>query len=67
MRSNALPGFMYRDPAEVVERLELDGLGCRACLSHRLVFDRVVCGDVRNESGQNGVPTIGHRCRWFAD
>lgn len=63
--SNALPRFMYGNPADVAERLELDELGCRACASHRLVFDRVLCGDVRNEMSQSGVPRIGHRCRWF--
>ena len=67
MGSSALPRFMYRDPADVAERLELDDLGCRACVSHRLVFDRVICGDVRNEVRQAGVPRVGHRCRWFLD
>lgn len=65
MGSNALRSFMYYDPADVVERLEMDRLGCRACKSHRVVFDRVLCGDVRNEVQQAGVPRIGCRCRWF--
>jgi hypothetical protein len=51
----------------VVERLEMDRLGCRACVSHRLVFDRVICGDGRNEAKQSGVPRIGHRCKWFVE
>lgn len=64
--SRALPRYMYGDPADVVERLELNELGCRACVSHKIVFDRVICVDGRNEQ-QNGVPMIGHRCKWFAD
>lgn len=67
MRSSAVPHFMYRDPADVVERMELDQLGCRACVSHRVVFNRVLCGDVRNETQQAGVPRIGHRCKWFVE
>lgn len=66
MRSNTVPHYFYGDPADVVERLELDDLGCRACLSHRVVFDRVVCGDGRNDR-QVGVPRVGHRCKWFKD
>lgn len=64
MASNALPHYCYGDPADVVERLELNALGCRACVSHKVVFDRVVCGDVRNES-QKGVPKVGYRCPLF--
>lgn len=67
MRSNALRQFMYRNPADVVEWAELDALGCRACSPHRVVFDRVLCGDVRNETQQAGVPRIGHRCKWFVE
>lgn len=67
MRSNALPHFMYRDPADVVEHDELNQLGCRACVSHRVVFDRVLCGDERNKTQQAGVPRIGHRCKWFVE
>ena len=66
MGGSALPRFMYGDPADVAERLQLDELGCRACVSHELVLERVVCGDPRNEL-QRGVPRIGHRCRWFKD
>lgn len=57
---------MYGDPADVVERLEMDQLGCRACVSHKVVFDRVVCGDARNEQ-RVGVPRVGHRCKWYVD
>ena len=62
----ALAAFMYRDPAEVAERLELDDLGCRICSSADSMFFRVVCGDHRNEK-QKGVPFIGHRCKWFCE
>jgi hypothetical protein len=62
----ALPAFMYRDPAEVVERMELDELGCRICSSGESTFLRMVCGDARNEK-QKGVPFIGHRCKWFSE
>lgn len=65
--SKALPSHFYGDPAVVVERLQMDRLGCRACVSHRAVFDRVVCGDPRNEMKQAGVPRVGHRCRWFVE
>jgi hypothetical protein len=63
-RSNALPRFYYDDPADVVERLQQDLLGCRLCTSHQVTMGRVVCGDERN-SQQRGVPDIGHRCRYF--
>lgn len=66
MNSRALPSFYYRDPAEVVERRELNRLGCRACVSHKIVLDRVMCTDVRNER-QAGVPAVGHRCKWFLE
>lgn len=66
MEGKVLPRFMYGDPADVVERMELNDMGCRACLSHKVVFDRVVCGDSRNEL-QRGVPRVGYRCRWFRD
>lgn len=65
--SRALPRHFYGDPADVVERAEMDRIGCRACVSHRVVFDRVICGDVRNEAKQSGVPRIGHRCKWFVE
>lgn len=62
----ALPAFMYRDPAEVVEGLELDRLGCGICSSGESTFTWLVCGDARNEK-QKGVPFIGHRCKWFTE
>ncbi len=63
---NVLPHYFYGDPADVVESMQLDELGCRACQSHKVVFDRVVCGDVRSEQ-QIGVPRVGHRCPLFDD
>jgi hypothetical protein len=64
--SRTLPSFYYRDPAEVIERVQMDRLGCRACVSHSVVLGRVMCGDERNEH-QVGVPSVGHRCKWFID
>ena len=64
MISKALPKHMYRDPAEIYEARELKRMGCKACLNHRLVLDRVMCGDQRNEL-QEGVPKIGRRCKYF--
>jgi len=64
--SRALPHQFYGDPADVVERAQLSQLGCRACKSHDVVFDRVVCKDGRNIQ-QRGVPHVGFRCRWFND
>ena len=63
-KSSALPARFYRDPAEVVEVAQLDSMGCRACKSHGVVFDRVVCLDGRNDK-QKGVPRVGHRCSFF--
>lgn len=60
-----LPAFMYGDPADVLERSQLNRLGCRACVSHRSVLGRVMCGDSRNQTQQAGVPRVGHRCKWF--
>ena len=37
VRSSALQSDFYGDPADVIERLELDALGCRACVSHKVV------------------------------
>ncbi|SEN43740.1 hypothetical protein [Nitrosomonas marina] len=64
--SRALPHFYYGDPADVVERRQLDSLGCRLCVSHKVVLDRVVCTDGRNER-QVGVPGIGYRCKLFKE
>lgn len=66
MNSRALPRFYYDDPAVVCERMEIKRMGCKACLHHRVVFDRVVCGYEGNEK-QRGVPWIGLRCGWFND
>lgn len=59
-----LPAHFYRDPADVLESLQMRELGCRACASHIVVFDRVRCGDARN-GNQKGVPEIGDRCKHF--
>ena len=62
--SRALPAHCYRDPAEVVERQQLNELGCRACSSHAVLYDRVLCCDPRKLDNK-GVPHIGHKCKWF--
>lgn len=62
--SRALPARYYRDPAVALEEMEMDHLGCRACTKLGRVFSRMVCTDQRNER-QEGVPRIGHRCKWF--
>lgn len=60
----ALPAFMYRDPAEVVDMLQRKELGCRLCIKAGVTMYGVVCGEDRNIA-QRGVPHIGERCRWF--
>lgn len=62
--SHALPMGAYADPAIVVERKELNGLGCRACDSHAHLLGKVVCCDPR-KCDNKGVPHIGHKCKWF--
>lgn len=65
--SRALPAYYYgRDPADVVERNQMDALGCRACLRAITAFGLVRCSDQRNEK-QKGVPGIGHRCKFFKE
>lgn len=64
--SRAFPMHFYGDPALVVERAELDDLGCRICDQHGHVLDRVVCHAEKNVK-QRGVPYIGHRCKWFGE
>lgn len=64
--SRALPLYFYRDPAEVIERLDLDRKGCSVCASFKLVLGRGLCTDARNDK-QRGVPRIGHKCRWFSE
>ncbi|WP_025041013.1 hypothetical protein [Nitrosospira briensis] len=63
-RSYALPAKYYRDPAETLEARQLDRLGCKLCTKHAKVLGRSMCMDERNKL-QAGVPTVGHRCRWF--
>ena len=62
--SRALPVQFYRDPAEVVERLDLARKGCSVCTKLQVVLGRGLCTDSRNEK-QKGVPGVGYRCRWF--
>lgn len=62
----ALPHYFYGDPADVVERMELNQLGCRLCSKHDVVYERVVCTDERNTS-QRGVGWIGDRCKFFME
>ncbi len=66
MRVGAMPSMLYRDPAAVVEELELREWGCRLCVFAGDVFGRVICNEGRN-SKQRGVPSIGHRCKWFKE
>jgi hypothetical protein len=61
-----LPAYMYRDPAEVVERAELRELGCWLCQESAVIMMRAFCGEVRNPA-QKGFPTIGDRCRYFVE
>lgn len=62
--SNAMPAYMYADPALVVERQELVELGCRACGKHTYLFGKVVCTDPRKADNKN-VPRIGSKCKFF--
>lgn len=64
--SRALPHYCYGDPADVVERMELDDLGCRLCVKHGVALGRIICTDYRNES-QRGVPGVGYRCKFFEE
>lgn len=65
-KSYALPARYYRDPAEMLEQLQLDRLGCKLCAKHTTVLGRSFCTDERNDK-QAGVPGIGHRCKWFQE
>ena len=62
--SRALPRGRYGNPADIVERDELNRAGCSVCCEAVVVFDRVRCGSDKNVQ-QRGVPGIGHRCRFF--
>lgn len=62
--SHALPAYFYSDPSCVVERQQLEDLGCKACASHHCYCGKVVCTDVR-VSDHKKVPTIGTKCRYF--
>ena len=65
-RSTALPASRYRDPADVVEFDQMDALGCRLCTKYGEVLTKSICQEEKNEF-QKGVPTIGHKCRWFVE
>lgn len=62
--SNALPVYMYKDPAQVVERQQLVDLGCRACSKHTHLFGKVVCSDPAKLTNK-GVPHLGTKCKLF--
>lgn len=62
--SRALPAWAYGDPAEAVERSELEILGCKACGKEWPVLGKAQCTEPKNDR-QKGVPWIGYRCRWF--
>ncbi|PTR17484.1 hypothetical protein C8R31_101648 [Nitrosospira sp. Nsp2] len=64
--SHALPASYYRDPAETLERLQLDRLGCKLCTKHERILGRSICTEQRNDK-QAGVPHIGHRCKWYQE
>jgi hypothetical protein len=64
--STQLPSWMWRDPAEVAERRELQALGCSACRSHGRTLGRAYCTNPRN-ARQTGFPSIGQRCGLFND
>ena len=61
-----LPAFMYADPFLVVQKQERDRMGCELCTKVGVTMHGVVCSEPRNNQ-QNGVPTIGHRCKWFKE
>ena len=62
----ALPAYMYRNPAEIVERAEIHALGCALCQSSAITLMRAFCDQPENVR-QAGFPTIGQRCKWFAE
>jgi hypothetical protein len=62
--SKALPRHCYGDPALVVERNELNMLGCRACEKHTMMLGKVMCSEPRVINHKR-VPHIGSRCKYF--
>ncbi len=62
--SRALPAYCYGDPASIAEANELKEMGCKACKSHKVVFDRVVCKEPRMTQSKK-VPYIGSKCKYF--
>jgi hypothetical protein len=65
-KSKALPARFYRNPADIVERNQMDELGCKACRHATVIWGATRCDDVRNEI-QKGVPHIGHRCKYYEE
>lgn len=63
-QSHALPIHAYGDPADVVERNQMNDLGCRACKKHEMYFGKVVCTEPRKTSHKD-VPRCGHKCKFF--
>lgn len=63
-QSNALPAWMYRDPAKVAEQMQMQELGCKACSKAGVTMHGVVCLEPKNYL-QKGVPHSGQRCKWF--
>jgi hypothetical protein len=64
--SKALPAWQYGDPAKVVERNELNELGCKTCSHSTLIWGWTRCDDPRNEI-QKGVPHIGIHCKYYKE
>lgn len=62
--SHALPSGFYRDPAEVLETMQLVELGCKACAKHLIFNGRVACTEPR-KIHQKDVPGIGRKCKFF--
>ncbi len=62
--SRALPMHFYRDPADVIEHLELRELGCTACDQHTFMLGKVLCTDPRKTTNKD-VPRIGSQCKYF--
>jgi hypothetical protein len=62
--SHALPMHLYRDPAEVIERKQLNEMGCTACNKHTHMLGKVFCTEPRKPDNKN-VPRIGSKCKYF--
>jgi hypothetical protein len=62
--SYALPAQCYGDPSDVVERRQLNDLGCLACGKHSHLFGKVVCTEPSKTSYKD-VPRVGSKCKYF--